>query len=46
MRKLLPSGLARLIVSVANGSPIEVAYAFRRVKLDISAQNRYFQLKL
>ena len=28
---LLPSGLARLTVSVANGSPIEVAHAFRRV---------------
>ena len=32
---LLPSGLARLTVSVAYGSPIEVAHAFRRVKFHL-----------
>ena len=29
---LLPSSLARLIASVTNGSPFEVAHAFCRVK--------------
>ena len=36
---LLPSCLARLTVSVANGSPIEVAHAFRRVKFHLLAKN-------
>ena len=43
---ILLSGLVRLIVSVANGSLIEVAYAFCEVKFNILAQNEYFQLKL
>ena len=44
--KLLPSGLARLIIPIANGSPIEVTHAFRRVKFNLLVQNRYCQLKL
>ena len=35
-----------LVVSIANESPIEVGYAFCRVKFDIWAQKGYFQLKL
>ena len=30
---LLLSGLVRSVASVANGNPLEVAYAFRRVRI-------------
>ena len=39
---LLLSDSARLIVSVANGSPIEVTHTFRRVRFHLLAQSIYF----
>ena len=45
MAKLLLSGLASLIVSIADRGPIDVAHAFCRVNFHLLAQSYYFQLK-
>ena len=34
------------VVSITNGSPIEVAHTFCRKKFDILSQNGYFQLEM